>query len=84
MGPSNNHERAIVRIVDELEDKVSVTDPVSKFIPEFKNIKVGVLQTPGGRGANAPAPKLYTAGANRRTQIPAALRAAIPIRWRMR
>ncbi len=47
------------------EGKVSVTDPVSKFIPEFKNIKVGVLQSPGGRGANAPAPKFYTVPADR-------------------
>jgi CubicO group peptidase (beta-lactamase class C family) len=47
------------------EGKVSVTDPVSKFIPEFKNIKVGILQSPGGRGANAPAPKYYTVPADR-------------------
>ncbi|MBZ5579204.1 MAG: beta-lactamase family protein [Acidobacteriia bacterium] len=47
------------------EGKVSVTDPVSKFIPEFKNIRVGILQTPGGRGPNAPAPKFYTVPADR-------------------
>jgi len=47
------------------EGKVSVSDPVSKFIPEFKNIKVGILQSPGGRGANAPAPKFYTVPADR-------------------
>ena len=47
------------------EGKVSVTDPVSKFIPEFKNIKVGILQSPGSRGANAPAPKYYIIPADR-------------------
>ena len=47
------------------EGKVSVTDPVSKFIPEFKNIRVGILQSPGGRGANAAAPKFYTVPADR-------------------
>lgn len=47
------------------EGKVSVTDPVSKFIPEFKNIKVGILQSPGGRGANASAPKFYIVPADR-------------------
>lgn len=47
------------------EGKVSVTDPVSKFIPEFKNIRVGILQSPGGRGANATPPKFYTVPADR-------------------
>ena len=51
------------------EGKVSVTDPVSKFIPEFKNIKVGILQSPGGRGANAPAPKYYTVPADRELMV---------------
>src|ERR1700761_6021180 len=41
------------------EGKVSLSDPVSKFIPEFKNIKVGILQTPGGRGPSAAPPKYY-------------------------
>ena len=45
------------------EGKVSVTDPVSKFIPEFKNIRVGMLQSPGGRGAAAP--KFNTVPADR-------------------
>jgi CubicO group peptidase (beta-lactamase class C family) len=47
------------------EGKVSVTDRVSKFIPEFKDIKVGILQSPGGRGANAAPPKYYTVPADR-------------------
>jgi CubicO group peptidase (beta-lactamase class C family) len=47
------------------EGKVSVTDPVSKFIPEFKDMKVGILQSPGGRGANATPPKYYTVPADR-------------------
>lgn len=47
------------------EGKVSVMDPVSKFIPEFKNIKVGILQSPGGRGPNATPPKFYTIPADR-------------------
>jgi len=38
------------------EGKVRLNDPVSRFIPEFKNLKVGVLipDPPGARGA-APA-----------------------------
>ena len=47
------------------EGKVSVTDPVSKFIPEFKDMKVGILQSPGGRGAGAAPPKYYTVPAER-------------------
>jgi CubicO group peptidase (beta-lactamase class C family) len=47
------------------EGKVSVLDPVSKFIPEFKNMKVGILQSPGGRGPNAAPPKYYTVPADR-------------------
>lgn len=47
------------------EGKVSVNDKVSKFIPEFKDMKVGILQTPGGRGPNAAPPKYYTVPADR-------------------
>src|SRR5262252_6750689 len=32
------------------EGKVQLGDPVSKFIPEFKNMKVAIPDTPGGRG----------------------------------
>jgi CubicO group peptidase (beta-lactamase class C family) len=45
------------------EGKVQLGDPVSKFIPEFKNMSVGVLQEPG-RGQNDP-PKFYTVPAQR-------------------
>jgi CubicO group peptidase (beta-lactamase class C family) len=51
------------------EGKVSVTDPVSKFIPEFKNLKVGILQSPGGRGAGAAPPKYYTIPADRELTV---------------
>jgi CubicO group peptidase (beta-lactamase class C family) len=54
------------------EGKVSLSDPVSKFIPEFKNIKVGVLQSPGGRGggaAGATPVKYYTVPADRELTI---------------
>jgi CubicO group peptidase (beta-lactamase class C family) len=51
------------------EGKVSLSDPVSKFIPEFKNIKVGILQTPGGRGAGAAPPKYYTVPADRELTV---------------
>src|SRR5215813_884071 len=33
---------AVLMMMDE--GKVRLTDPVSKFIPEFKNLKVGILQ----------------------------------------
>jgi len=52
------------------EGKILVTDRVSKFIPEFKNMKVAVLQTPGsGRGPNATPPKYYTVPADRELTI---------------
>lgn len=48
------------------EGKILVTDPVSKYIPEFKDMKVAILQTPGsGRGPNAAPPKYYTVPADR-------------------
>jgi CubicO group peptidase (beta-lactamase class C family) len=40
------------------EGKLQLGDPVSKYIPEFKGMKVGVLQEPG-RGPGNP-PKFYT------------------------
>ncbi len=36
------------------EGKIRLTDPVSRFIPEFKDTKVAVAR-PGGRGGGAPA-----------------------------
>ena len=46
---------AIMMMIEE--GKVRLNDPVSRYIPEFKNLKVAVAQAaPGGRGAAAPAP----------------------------
>jgi len=45
---------AILMLVEE--GKVRLTDPVSKFIPEFRGMKVAVMQErPAGPGAPAPA-----------------------------
>ena len=36
------------------EGKLRLNDPVSRYIPEFRNMKVAVLQTsPAGRGGGA-------------------------------
>jgi CubicO group peptidase (beta-lactamase class C family) len=45
------------------EGKVRLGDPVSKFIPEFKGMKVGILQQPGNGAGNPP--KFYTVPAQR-------------------
>jgi CubicO group peptidase (beta-lactamase class C family) len=58
---------AILMLLEE--GKVRLTDPVSKFIPEFKGSKVAVVQD---RAANAPAadpPKYYTIPATREITI---------------
>lgn len=47
------------------EGKIELGDPVSKYIPEFKDMKVAILQTPGGRGPGAAPPKFYTVPAER-------------------
>jgi len=49
------------------EGKLRSDDPVSKFIPEFKNIKVTVESEPGG--ATADPPKFYTVPAAREITI---------------
>jgi CubicO group peptidase (beta-lactamase class C family) len=49
------------------EGKLQLGDPVSKFIPEFKNMKVAVLQEPG-QGPGKP-PKFYTVPADREITI---------------
>jgi CubicO group peptidase (beta-lactamase class C family) len=54
------------------EGKIRLTDPVSKFIPEFKGLQVAVVKeaSPGGRGAAAGAPpQFYTVPANREITI---------------
>jgi CubicO group peptidase (beta-lactamase class C family) len=40
------------------EGKIQLGDPVSKYIPQFKNMKVAILQEPG-QGREKP-PKFYT------------------------
>jgi len=59
------------------EGKLRLSDPVSRYIPEFRNMKVAVLQTAtGGRGAGAApagggaaAPAFYTVPAQREITI---------------
>ncbi len=59
------------------EGKLRLTDPVSRFIPEFKNPKVAILKTTSGaRGAAPatpgqppPAPEIYTVPAERELTI---------------
>jgi CubicO group peptidase (beta-lactamase class C family) len=46
---------AIMMMIEE--GKVRLNDPISRYIPEFKNLKVAIAQpAAGGRGAAAPAP----------------------------
>ena len=49
------------------EGKLRVEDPVSKFIPEFKIMKVAIESEPGGAAANPP--KFYTVPAAREITI---------------
>jgi CubicO group peptidase (beta-lactamase class C family) len=52
---------AILMLMEE--GKLRLTDPVSRFIPEFKNSKVAIVKTPGAPAtATAPArdPEIYT------------------------
>jgi CubicO group peptidase (beta-lactamase class C family) len=61
------------------EGKLRLNDPVSRYIPEFRNMKVAVAQaTPAGRGAGAAAanpggppapPQFYTVPAQREITI---------------
>jgi CubicO group peptidase (beta-lactamase class C family) len=61
------------------EGKLRLNDPVSRYIPEFRNMKVAVLQTAaGGRGAGAAGanaggppvpPQFYTVPAQREITI---------------
>jgi len=57
------------------EGKLRLNDPVSRYIPEFRNMKVAVLQTsPAGRGGGAaaaapPTPQFYTMPAQREITI---------------
>jgi CubicO group peptidase (beta-lactamase class C family) len=56
---------AIMMLLEE--GKLRVDDPVSKFIPEFKNMKVAVESEHGG--ATAKPPKFYTVPAAREITI---------------
>jgi CubicO group peptidase (beta-lactamase class C family) len=62
---------AILMLMEE--GKIRLTDPVSKFIPEFKGLKVAVVQEGaggrGGRGGAAAEPQFYTVPANREITI---------------
>ena len=57
------------------EGKLRITDPVSKFIPEFKDMKVAVAQPAQGprlrpgRRSGAAAPRFYTVPADRQITI---------------
>lgn len=68
---------AVMMMIEE--GKIRLTDPVSRYIPEFKSMKVAIAQpTPGGRGAapapvapggRGPAPAFYTIPADREITI---------------
>jgi CubicO group peptidase (beta-lactamase class C family) len=64
---------AIMMLVEE--GKLRLNDPVSRYVPEFRNMKVAVLRPPqGGRGGGAAAdptapPAFYTVPAEREITI---------------
>jgi CubicO group peptidase (beta-lactamase class C family) len=63
-----------VAILMLIEDgKVRLNDPVSRFVPQFKNLKVAVAQPApaggGGAAAAPPAPRFYTVPAEREITI---------------
>jgi CubicO group peptidase (beta-lactamase class C family) len=60
---------AVLMMVEE--GKIRLTDPVSRFIPEFKDLKVAVPQGNAGQGGGrgAPPPKFYTVPAEREITI---------------
>lgn len=60
---------AILMLMEE--GKLRLTDPVSKFIPEFRGIKVAVMQEkPAGPAASAPTePQFYTVPATREITV---------------
>jgi len=66
---------AILMLVEE--GKVRLTDPVSRFIPEFKDTKVAMEKPPAAptlaslaaRGEGSRAPDIYTVPANREITI---------------
>jgi CubicO group peptidase (beta-lactamase class C family) len=60
---------AILMMIEE--GKVRLSDPVSRYIPEFKDLKVAVAQPNQGQagGRGAPPPKFYTVPAEREITI---------------
>ncbi len=63
---------AIMMLMEE--GKVRLTDPVSRFIPEFKDLKVAVIRPgyvapPVAAGQQPPIPDYYTVPANREITI---------------
>ena len=60
---------AIMMLVED--GRLRLNDPVSRFIPEFRNMKVGVLQPTSGRAGGTPAaaPSFYTVPAQREITI---------------
>ena len=62
---------AVLMLVED--GKVRLNDPVSKFIPEFKDLKVGVLQgtqpPPPPAGQRGAPPRFYTMPAEREITI---------------
>ena len=64
---------AILMLMEE--GKLRLTDPVSRFIPEFKNPKVAMLKPPSGptpplaQGQRPPDPEIYTVPAERELTI---------------
>ena len=64
---------AILMLMEE--GKLRLTDPVSRFIPEFKNPKVAMLKAPAApataaiAGQRAPEPDIYTVPAERELTI---------------
>jgi CubicO group peptidase (beta-lactamase class C family) len=62
---------AVLMLVEE--GKVHLTDPISKFIPEFKDLKVGVLRgtqpPPPPAGQRGAPPRFYTVPAEREITV---------------
>jgi CubicO group peptidase (beta-lactamase class C family) len=62
---------AVLILVDE--GKIRLNDPISRFIPQFKDIKVGVLQgtqpPPPPAGQRGAPPRFYTVPAEREVTV---------------
>jgi len=58
---------AIMMLVEE--GKVRLTDPVSKYIPEFRGMKVAIAQPSRGQATAGAAPQFYTIPAEREITV---------------